>query len=268
MHLVTIPAGWFWMGSDEGPRGERPRHRVWIDAFAIGRFPVTNREYARFLDNTSGPPPPWWRDERFSAPDQPVVGVSWFDAEAYCVWLSLRTGTRHRIPTEAEWEKAARGGLPDVRFPWGADRPPRTSFDRPAVVTDAPANRFGLAGMSGVCHEWCLDWEDEHYYATSPERNPRGPSSGRRRVSRGGAWRHRDPWSPVTHRSSLPPGLRYSDYGLRVVREDGDERPAASGPVEVGDKSSYAAASGSVEAGTRAEPATSTGAGEATPDGS
>lgn len=216
--LVEIPSGWFWMGWEDGHPGERPRHRVWTAAFAIGRTPVTNREYARFLAATSATPPPWWSDARFNHPEQPVVGVNWADAVAFCNWQSRETGLVHRLPTEAEWEKAARGGLCGARFPWGDERPSPSSFDRPPLATETPANPFGLLALSGVCHEWCLDWEDDGYYARSPERNPEGPPSGTRKISRGGAWRHHDPWSAVAHRSSLPPGLRYSDYGFRVMR--------------------------------------------------
>jgi formylglycine-generating enzyme required for sulfatase activity len=222
---VEIVAGWFWMGWEQGARGERPRHHVWVDRFAIGRTPVTNGEYAIFAAATDTAPPPWWSDPRFDRPEQPVVGVGWAEAARYCEWLSAATGAAHRLPTEAEWEKAARGGLCDARFPWG-DAPPATArFDRPPVPDDTPANPLGIVGLSGVCHEWCLDWEDESYYARSPERSPAGPPAGTRKVSRGGAWRHRDPWSPVAHRSSLPPSLRYSDYGFRVVRA---EWPAAN----------------------------------------
>jgi sulfatase modifying factor 1 len=218
MELVEVAAGWFWMGWSDGHPGERPRHRVWVDGFEIGRSPVTNEEYARFLAATGTPPPPWWSDPRFADPQQPVVGVNWFEAVGYCEWLSKADGP-HRLPTEAEWEKAARGGLDDARYPWGSERPDVASVDRPPRVSETPANPLGLFGLSGVCHEWCLDWEDEAYYAASPERNPTGPVRGSRRVSRGGAWRHQDMWSPVAHRSSLPPALRYSDYGLRVVRD-------------------------------------------------
>ena len=217
MELVEVAAGWFWMGWSEGHPGERPRHRVWLDTFAIARAPVTNAEYVRFLEAADAAPPPWWDDPRFSHPEQPVVGVNWFEAALYCDWLSRDTSGRYRLPTEAEWEKAARGGLDDARFPWEGERPAATTFDRPPLVADMLTNPLGLVGLSGVCHEWCLDWEDEQYYSASPERNPPGPPQGRRRVSRGGAWRHQDPWSAVAHRSSLPPALRYSDYGLRIV---------------------------------------------------
>jgi formylglycine-generating enzyme required for sulfatase activity len=219
MTFVSIPGGWFWMGWDEGRPGERPRHRVFVDAFAIARWPVTNAEYARYLDATGAAPPPWWRDPRFAGPGQPVVGIDWSDAAAYCAWLSRDGGARYRLPSEAEWEKAARGGLDGARYPWGDERPPVRSFDRPPPVRDTPENPLGLCALSGVCHEWCLDWDGDGYYATSPARNPRGPAEGTRRTSRGGAWRHHDPWSAVAHRSSLPPHLRYSDYGFRVVRD-------------------------------------------------
>jgi formylglycine-generating enzyme required for sulfatase activity len=218
MGLVEVAAGWFWMGWEDGHPGERPRHRVWLDDFTIAKEPVSNTEYARFLEEAEAAPPPWWDDPRFNDPGQPVVGVNWFEAALYCDWLSNERGGRCRLPTEAEWEKAARGGLEDARYPWGNERPSEAArFDRPPRLADTAVNPLGLRALSGVCHEWCIDWEDDGYYAASPERNPLGPAHGTRRVSRGGAWRHQDPWSPVAHRSSLPPDLRYSDYGFRVV---------------------------------------------------
>jgi formylglycine-generating enzyme required for sulfatase activity len=220
VELVELPASEFWMGWDQGLPGEGPRHRVWIDGFAIARAPVTNADYAAFLAATQATPPVWWRHPDFAAPDQPVVGVSWHEAARFCDWLGAALGRPCRLPTEAEWEQAARGGLDGARFPWGDRHPGTGRFTRPPRVGDTPANPLGLLALSGVCHEWCLDWESETYYAASPADNPRGPETGSRRVSRGGAWRHQDPWSPVAHRSSLPPNLAHSDYGFRIVVSD------------------------------------------------
>jgi len=212
VEFVEVAAGEFWMGWDEGLPGARPRHQVWVDRFFIARTPVTTAEYAEYLRATGAAPPPFWDDPRFADPRQPVVGVSWHDAVAYCNWR----GRAHRLPTEAEWEKAAGGGIDGARFPWGDDRPVER-FDRPPCIGSTPKNPLGLTELSGACHEWCLDWDDDDYYRHSPPRNPLGPEFGTRRVSRGGAWRHADPWSPVAHRSSLPPSLRYSDYGFRLA---------------------------------------------------
>jgi iron(II)-dependent oxidoreductase len=209
--FVPVPAGAFVMGWAEGLPSEQPSHVVWVDAFLIARTPVTNAEFAEYLTATAAPPPAFWGRPAFCDPRQPVVGVSWEEAEAFARWAGAR------LPTEAEWEKAARGGLGGRRFPWGDERPGAT-FERPPAVGTTPANPLGLTDLSGVCHEWCADWFDEAYYARSPDRNPPGPATGTRRVSRGGAWRHADPWSPVAHRSSLPPRLRYSDYGVRPAR--------------------------------------------------
>jgi formylglycine-generating enzyme required for sulfatase activity len=233
--LIEIPAGWYWMGWEEGPPGERPRHRVWVDRFAIGRHPVTNREYAAFTRATGHPDPPFRSRAPFADPRQPVVGVAWPDAVAYTNWLTAVTGDLHRLPTEAEWERAARGDLAGARYPWGDD-PPATHFadlrlplPGPLPIGTGPANGFGLTDLSGNVHEWCLDWHDDAYYGVSAAANPPGPATGTRRASRGGAWRHQNPWSPVAHRSSLPPGLHYNDYGFRVVRAGRDTGRAGPG---------------------------------------
>ena len=224
MEFVVVPEGWFWMGWDEGAPAERPRRRIWVDRFEIARWPTTNAVYAEFVTASGAAPPSFWGDPRFADPRQPVVGVSWLEAVAYCEWLAARSGRPHRLPTETEWEKAARGGLDGARYPWGMGAP-ETVFSGatlplpgPPRVGGGPANGFGLTDLAGVVHEWCLDWHDDGSYAVATERNPAGPAHGVRRVSRGGAWRHQNPWSPVAHRSSLPPHLRYSDYGFRVVR--------------------------------------------------
>ncbi len=110
LDVVMISAGAFMMGSDQGQENEQPIHRVWLDDFAIGRYPVTNQDYSVFLSQSGQPPPPFWSDSKFSAPEQPVVGVTWDEAVAFCLWLSERSGRPFRLPTEAEWERAARGG--------------------------------------------------------------------------------------------------------------------------------------------------------------
>jgi sulfatase modifying factor 1 len=211
--FVEIPAGAFTMGWPGGPPSERPPRPVWVSAFRIATAPVTNAEWAAWLAATGAAPPAFWGAPGFDAPDQPVVGIGWVEAAAFAAWCSAR------LPTEAEWEKAARGGHDGARYPWGDALPPTTRFAGPPRVRATPPNALGLYDCAGVCHEWCADWYAEDAYATLPARDPRGPDTGSRRVSRGGAWRHADPWSPVAHRSSLPPHLRYSDYGVRLARD-------------------------------------------------
>src|SRR5436190_20421151 len=121
--LVGISPGWLLMGSNSGQDCERPIHRVWIDAFQLAATQITNAEYERFLGATGTKPPPFSQYPNFNHPQQPVAGVSWHDAARYCEWLTSQTGSRFRLPTDAEWEFAARGGLEQKQFPWGDDPP-------------------------------------------------------------------------------------------------------------------------------------------------
>lgn len=227
--LLAIPGGEFLMGDDDGRPDERPSHRVRVRPFLLARFPVTNQEYVCYLAETGAREPRFWRHERFSQPLQPVVGVSWSEAQAYCAWLSQVTGLRCRLPTEAEREWAAMGGLERPRYPWGDGEPDlvgpwapgNAGQDRPLPVSDDAPNGFGLCHMGDNVHEWCSDWWDPDYYAVSPVDNPRGAATGWRRASRGGAWRHYLKFSRCSARSSLVPRFRYNDYGFRIAA-DGD----------------------------------------------
>jgi sulfatase modifying factor 1 len=221
---VEIAGDWFFMGSDAGQEVEGPVHRVWVDSFAIAATQVTVAEYERFLNATGGTPPPNWGDENFSHPQQPVVAVSWLDAVAYCAWLSVMNSAHYRLPTEAEWERAARGGAEGRMFPWG-DAPPTSRPDYharwqtgPEPVGQSEPNAFGLFEMCENVHEWCSDWFAAGYYSISPDRNPQGPEEGVRKASRGGSWRHQIKISRCSARSSIPPEFKYADYGFRVVR--------------------------------------------------
>lgn len=222
--IVVVPAGSFLMGYEGGQENERPVHSVWVDRFGLGRFPVTNREYLRFVEESRMVPPPFISDPMFSNPQQPVVGVTWDEAVLYCDWLSKRFGRSFGLPTEAQWEKAARGGREGALYPWGDEPPGEKLFLGCDPVTGGPApvganepNGFGLFDMSEGVHEWCSDYYDYSYYSHSPERNPEGAASGTRRSSRGGSWRHKIKFSRCAARSSLPPSFRYADYGFRVA---------------------------------------------------
>lgn len=223
--VVHIRGAWFLMGSNAGQDCERPIHRVWIDSFELAATQVTNAEYDRFLGATSSQPPPLRQNLNFNHPQQPVTGVSWFEAVRYCEWASSQTARRYRLPTEAEWECAARGGLEQKNFPWGND-PPQSLPDYatrwqtgPEPVARYAPNAFGLHDICDNVHEWCSDWYDPQYYAVSPDRNPHGPERAQRKASRGGSWRHHIKVARCSARSSIPPEFQYADYGFRIARD-------------------------------------------------
>ena len=168
---------------------------------------MTNAEYAAVVESGRATPPPWWTHPEFCGPRQPVVGVTWDEAMAYCAFLSEVVGGEWRLPTEAEWELAACGGLVGARTAWGDAIPPGEIPEGPLAgpweVGRGTPNGYGLLDPGTIVHEWCLDWDP----------SPREP---RRRASRGGSWRHEVRWSPPTARTSLPPDYRYADYGFRV----------------------------------------------------
>ena len=209
--LVALPGGAFLMGQEDGRDDERPVHRVTLAPFRLCRFQVTNADFASF------------RPFSFEDPCLPVTSVNWFEAVAYCDWLSRQWGFRLRLPTEAEWEFAARGGLEQQPYPWGA-APPETRpayrarwIRGPEPVGQSEPNPYGLFDMCENVHEWCADWYLPGYYACSPLADPAGPSDGSRRASRGGAWRHHVKISRCAARSSLPPEYQYVDYGFRLA---------------------------------------------------
>lgn len=225
--FVSLPGGRFEMGSAGRP-DELPVHAVTVDAFAAALAPVTNAEYAHYLDATAVEPPRFWHDERFNAPRQPVVGISWSEAVAYCEWLSALLGRRCRLPSEAEREYAARGGEPGRLYPWGdevlSDGPfafGAAGTDRPLLIGTTPPNGYGLYHMGENVHEWCTDWYDARGYIDVPL-DPAGEApEGTRRASRGGSWRHRVKVSRIAARSSLAPERQYNDYGFRVYADGG-----------------------------------------------
>jgi formylglycine-generating enzyme required for sulfatase activity len=222
--MTRIPEGWFGMGCETGRDDEKPVHRVWLDEFELAVHQVTNAEYGCFLAATGAAEPPQWNDSNFNHPRMPVVSVSWVEAVAYGDWLGRATGKHYRLPTEAEWERAARGGAEGWLYPWG-DAPPEFVPDYAARWKNGPEpvglyapNGYGIYNLGDNVHEWCADWYDDDYYAHSPERNPRGPESGNRRASRGGSWRHHIKVTRTAARSSIPPEFQYADYGFRIAR--------------------------------------------------
>ena len=258
--FMYVPAGTFRMGDNFGdgmPR-ERPVHIVDLDAFYIGKLEMSNGEWKRFREDPGYDDPRFWPDGHVvpknqvpywnqannhggGTPDSdsyPLLGVNWDSATAYAKWLSEKTGKTYRLPTEAEWEKAARG-TDQRRYPWGSeiDRSyanyvgsqaydtgrPVGFFDgslRGTFQTKNNASPYGALDMAGNVMEWCLDWYDRDYYSRSPRKNPKGPETGAYRVVRGGTF-FVEAFDQRTYaRSAAWPSFQgHRMIGFRLVRE-------------------------------------------------
>jgi formylglycine-generating enzyme required for sulfatase activity len=222
VEMALIPGGEFLMGSDsEGDHS--PVHRVRLDAFAIDRYEVANAQYLMFCRETGHRLPEFWGWNGFRCgpdyPHHPMVGVSWWDAADYAVWCGKR------LPTEAEWEYAARGGLVGMDFPNGDALDPadgnynKSGRGGPVAVGSYAPNGFGLYDMQGNVVEWVADFYDAEYYAWSPAVNPQGPETGRFRVIRGGGWHSGAACNRVYFRNALPPNWVDFNVGFRCVRD-------------------------------------------------
>ena len=222
--VVRIPGGEFQMGSAEGKGepSEHPQHGVRLTSFLIDKTEVTWGQYRRFLAASSQPPPKspvWGMPEAF-----PASNITWDEARAFCAWVG------GRLPTEAEWERAARGD--DARqYPWGNTFDPWRCNTRdggphaptPAAVNPDCVSPYGVLDLAGSVWEWCADWYDEAYYAKSPVDNPTGPETGRLRVTRGGAWMSADSWTRNTLRQGIEPGWSEPMHGFRCAQDDQGE---------------------------------------------
>ncbi len=210
--MVLVPAGWFRMGRNEGPAASRPEHRVYLDEFWIDRTEVTVAAYERFVQAVGALPEVWRDGQTQTEPWEPIAGVLWNEARAYCEWRGVR------LPTEAEWEKAARGT--DARFyPWGNEWAPALTntlergLGAPVVVGSYPlgASPYGALDMAGNLQEWVADHYDPEYYFYAPRRNPQGPPLGLDHVLRGGSWASSGDQTTTYHRNashSVRPNLR------------------------------------------------------------
>ncbi len=215
---IHIPAGEFWMGSPDDP--DAPPRLVYVDGFYISRYPVTNAEYHAFVQDTLFIPPEHWREGVYASweANYPVTYVSWDDAAAYCKWAG------GRLPTEAEWEKAARG-TDGRRFPWGNTFDPGrcnsreggrggpTPVDKYTPAGDSP---YGVSDMCGNVWEWVYDWYAPVAPGNGPQRNPMGPSEGRTKVIRGGSFANKASLVTTYTRDHAPPSVCAVNYGFRV----------------------------------------------------
>ena len=233
--MILIPAGSFAMGSTDGLPNERPEHRVTLDAFSIDQYEVTLSLYRKFLESGKHESPPTWDDEAATTVgDRPATGMKWASAAAYCQWAGKR------LPTEAEWEKAARG-TDGRRYPWGDMQPfvDIANYNRGMWVNEAITlvavtsglegmsvrhglkeggkSPFGLFHMAGNAAEWVADWYGRDYYQKSPEQNPTGPVTGEKRVLRGGSWADLPAALRVTARFSAEADYEDRTIGFRCA---------------------------------------------------
>jgi formylglycine-generating enzyme required for sulfatase activity len=222
MEFVWVPAGSFEMGDlfGEGHDDEQPVHMVDLDGFWLGKYPVTQAQWEKVMGNNSS---------RFKGPNNPVEQVSWDDCQDFIRTLHTRSpASGFRLPTEAEWEYAARSCGKKLRYPWGNELGVAnancdgcgSAWDDKSTspVGSFKPNGLGLYDMSGNVWEWCQDWYDENYYAQSPRRNPTGPGGGSNRVNRGGSW-YSNPWFVRTaYRYTDYPDYRDDHLGFRLLR--------------------------------------------------
>jgi formylglycine-generating enzyme required for sulfatase activity len=219
--MVYVPAGEFIMGSELGQFDEEPRHKVYLDAFYIDKYETTNEEYGLCV-NAGKCVRQAVSASAFLDPRQPVVAVGWYDALAYCAFAGKR------VPTEAEWEKAARG-TDERRYPWGNEWHPEwvnmhhsdDGFEFTAPVGSFPKNvsPYGAYDMAGNAWEWTYDFHGEDYYKNSDAKNPKGPQSGERHVMRGGSWMYDVPFFTTTYnRSPGRPWIRKKYVGFRCAK--------------------------------------------------
>ena len=201
---------------------------MWVDAFELATCQVTNADYAQFLEAAGHPQPLHWDDSKFNCRNS-----RWWRHRG-SMRLRIAPGSRASprgttvCRREAEWERAARGGVEGKAYPWG-DEPPESLLDYhlrwwtgPDPVGRGLPNPYGLYEMCENVHEWCADWYGRNIIPQPREKNPKGPVEGTRRASRGGSWRHYIKVSRCAARSSIPPGFQYADYGFRVARDIAD----------------------------------------------
>jgi formylglycine-generating enzyme required for sulfatase activity len=219
---VKIKGGTFQMGSKRGDLDERPVHTVELEPFFISKYEVTFDQYDAFCEDTDRKKP---EDVKWGRGKRPVINVNWNDAMAFCKWLSQKTGDKIHLPTEAQWEYAARGGNTSSRYLYsGNDKADSIAwYAHNSDKTTQPVgqklpNERGIHDMSGNICEWCQDWYDRDYYSHSPKQNPRGPESGYLRVIRGGSWYDLGEFLRCTNRDCFPPIRSFWHIGFRIVR--------------------------------------------------